>query len=100
MQLNDDIMSQWETIVAEVHKTDVPLECVSKMVFKLSNRRQKTVNIGTLRKQGLDFDEIKSIVTRMFNDFDSEIIDVDFVIDITTVVQLVQPETDRLLGKL
>jgi uncharacterized protein YeeX (DUF496 family) len=100
MQLNDDILSQWESIVTEVHKTDVPLECIRKMVFKLNNRRQKTVNIHALKRQGLGFDEIESIITRMFNDFDSDICDVDFVIDIASVAKIVQPETDRILGKL
>ncbi len=40
------------------------------------------------------------MLTRVFNEMDSEIRDVDFVVDISAVAALVQPETDKLLGKL
>jgi hypothetical protein len=101
MELNDDnFMTQWETIVADVHKTDIPLECVKKMVFKLQGGRQKTVNIHTLVKQGMEIEEIESMLTRMFADLDDQLRDVDFVVDISAVARIVQPETDKLLGKL
>jgi len=100
MQLNDDLLTQWETIVSDVHKSDIPLECVQKMVFKLVGRRQKTINLQSLKKQGLAPQEIESIVTRMFNELDEELMDVDFVIDITSVANVIQPETDKLLGKI
>lgn len=93
-------MSQWETIVADVHKTDIPLECVKKMVFKLHGGKQKTVNVHTLIKQGMEISEIESMLTRMFADLDEQLRDVDFVVDISSVARIVQPETDKLLGKL
>ena len=37
---------------------------------------------------------------RFFTEHDHEIRDVDFVVDISAVANLVQPETDKLLGKL
>jgi len=100
MQPIDEMLDQWETIVDEVNKTDVPLECIKKIVFKLTNNRQRTINIHTLAKQGLNIDDIEQIVTRTFNDLDSEIKDVEFIVDIKSVAALVQPETDKLLGKL
>jgi hypothetical protein len=100
MELNEEFMSQWETIVADVHKTDIPLECVKKMVFKLHGGKQKTVNVHTLIKQGMEISEIESMLTRMFADLDEQLRDVDFVVDISSVARIVQPETDKLLGKL
>ena len=100
MQLNDDFKDQWEHIIATVNKTDVPLECIKKVVIKLAGGKQKTINIHTLLKQGLELEEVESMLTRFFNENDSEIKDVDFVVDISAVVALVQPETDKLLGKL
>ncbi len=58
MQPTDDLLSQWEIIVAEVNKTDVPLECIKKIVFKLTNGKQRTINIHTLKKQGLNMDDL------------------------------------------
>lgn len=102
MQPNEDDswMEAWEQIVEEVTKTDIPLECIQKIIFKLYGGRQRTVNIRTLSRQGLDFEDIHGVVSKKFEEFDEHIRDVDFVIDIMSVARLVQPETDRLLGDL
>ena len=100
MQLNDDFLDRWEHIIATVNKTDVPLECIKKIVIKLQGGRQRTINLHTLQRQGLDLEEIETMLTRTFTELDHEIRDVDFVVDVTAVANLVQPETDKLLGKL
>ena len=100
MQLNDDFLDQWEHIIAGVNKTDVPLECIKKVIIKLKEGRQKTINVHTLLKQGMELGEIESMLTRFFQENDHRIKDVDFVVDISSVAALVQPETDKLLGKL
>jgi hypothetical protein len=100
MQHNDDFISQWELILADVNKTDVPLECIKKVVIKLVGGKQKTINVHTLLKQGLDLEEVENMLTRYFGENDDQIRDVDFVVDVTAVANLVQPETDKLLGKI
>jgi len=100
MQLNDDFLTKWEHIVNDVNKTDVPLECIKKIVIKFKNGRQRTVNLHTLQKQGLDLEEVETLLNRTFNEEHDNIRDVDFVVDISSVAQLVQPETDKLLGNL
>jgi len=100
MQLSDDFLDRWERIIADVNKTDVPLECIKKVVIKLTGNRQKTINLHTLRKQGLELEEIEIMLTRTLNELDVEIRDVDFVVDIGAVAELVQPETDKLLEKI
>jgi hypothetical protein len=54
MQLNLDFLDQWEHILADVVKTDVPLECIKKVIIKLAGGRQKTININTLQKPGME----------------------------------------------
>jgi hypothetical protein len=100
MQHNDDFLTQWEHILADVNKTDVPLECIKKVVVKLAGGRQKTINVHTLLRQGLDLRGEETMLTRFFNENDNNIRDVDFVVDVTAVANLIQPETDKLLGKL
>jgi hypothetical protein len=97
---NDDFLTRWEHILADVNKTDVPLECIKKVVIKLDGGKQKTINVHTLLKQGLDLPEVEQMLTRYFSENDHVIRDVDFVVDVTAVANLVQPETDKLLGKL
>lgn len=100
MQLNDDFLTKWEHIVNDVNKTDVPLECIKKIVIKFKNGRQRTVNLHTLQRQGLDLEEVETLLNRTFSEEHDNIRDVDFVVDITSVANLVQPETDKLLDKL
>jgi hypothetical protein len=97
---NEDFLDHWERIVNEVNKTDVPLECIKKVVVKLSGGRQKTINVHSLLRQGLELEEVETMLTRFFNENNEQIRDVDFVVDVTAVANLVQPETDKLLGNL
>jgi hypothetical protein len=100
MQHDKDFLDKWEHIIQDVSKTDVPLECIKKVVIKLRGGRQKTINLHTLQRQGLSLEEIEPIINRSFTDMDKDIVDVDFVVDITSVAKIVQPVTDQLLGKL
>jgi hypothetical protein len=100
MQHSDDFLDQWEHIINDVNKTDVPLECIKKVVIKFAGGKQKTINLHSLIRQGLDLEAIEQLLTKTFHDNDHIIRDVDFVVDISAVAALVQPETDKLLGKL
>jgi len=100
MQFSEDFLDKWELIISEVNKTDIPLECIKKVIIRLDGRKQRTINLATLKKQGLDMDELESVVTRTLTELGDEVRDVDFVIDITAVATLVQPETDKLLSSL
>lgn len=100
MQFSDEFLAKWEHIVAEVTKTEVPLECIKKVVIKLHGKKQKTINLATLKKQGLDMEELEIVLTRTLTDLGDEVRDIDFVVDISEVAKLVQPETDKLLKDL
>ena len=100
MQLSDEFLEQWDHIISAVDKTEVPLECINKVIIRLKGGRQKTINIHTLIKQGLEMTEVESMLTRFFAENDDQIRDVDLVVDVHAVASLVQPETDKLLGKI
>ena len=100
MEPNDDFIAAWEHIIADITKTDVPLECIKKVVLKLHGGRQKTFNLNSLQKQGMSIEEIETMLTRTFLELDKEIRDVDFVVDVVAVANLVQPETNKILTKL
>lgn len=97
---HDDFLARWERIISEVNKTDIPLECIKKVVIKFVGGGQKTINLQTLKKQGVSLDEIEAILTRTLNTMESDIRDVDFVVDPNAVADIVQPETDKLLDKI
>ena len=100
MQFSEEFLSKWEHIVNEVAMTEVPLECIKKVVIKLNNKSQKTINLQRLKKQGLDVDELEVVLTRTLIELGDDVRDVDFVIDVGAVAELVQPETDKILKSL
>jgi len=100
MSFSEEFLAMWEHIIDEVQKTEVPLECIKKVVIKLYGKKQKTINLQTLRRQGLDNEELEVLLTRTLNELDDQVRDIEFMVDISAVAQLVQPETDKLLTNL
>ena len=100
MQFSDEFLERWEHIIDDVDITDVPLECIKKVVVKLYGKRQRTINLDLLRRQGLDIDEIETVMTRTLTELGEQVRDVDFILDVGTIATIVQPETDKLLKDL
>ena len=100
MQFSDEFLARWEHIIEEVNKTEIPLECIKNVVIKFDGKRQKTVNLQLLRRQGLDLDEIEVVLSRTLTELGDSIRDVDFMVDIGEVAKLIQPVTDDLLKDL
>jgi acid phosphatase class B len=97
MQLSNEFLEQWNHIISSVDKTDFPVECINKIILRLANRRQRTINILKLRSQGLDYDGIEQVLSAHFELYEEDIENVEFILNIGAVAQLIQPETDRLL---
>lgn len=97
MRFSDEFIRQWEHIIDQVQITEVPVECIKKVIIKLEGRRQKTINVHVLRRQGMDTGEIESLITRQLSELSDIIKDVDFMLDVAAVAELVQSQTDQLL---
>lgn len=97
MLLENNFMQQWERIVNDVEKDHVPINCVKKVVFKTVDRKQRSINLRTLRKQGIDDDSIEAAVSKFIVDHEDEIMSMELVLDVEAVAAAIQPETDKLL---
>ena len=73
---------------------------MKKIQIKFHNNRQKTISLAQLRRQGLDWEEIETLVSRTLESMNDQIRSVDFVVDINTVAEIVQPQTNHLLKNL
>lgn len=100
MQLSDEFLEQWDHIISGVDKTEVPLECINKIVIRLQGGCQKTINLAKLKRDGFDLEEIESVLTRNLVELGDLVRDIDFLVDVNAVARLVQPETDKLLKDL
>ena len=66
----------------------------------MTGKKQQTINIQKLLQQGLDPDQVEDAVSRKLHDLEDLIVSVEFVLNVQSIAETVQPETDRLLGKL
>jgi hypothetical protein len=100
MSITPDYIRKWEHILEDVEKSKVPIQFIKKIVVKMVGKKQHTINIQNLLKQGLDPDEVEEVVSRKLNELDPLITSFEFVLNVETIAETVQPETDRLLNKL
>lgn len=95
--MSPEFIKQWEHIIDDVDKQKIPVEFISKLIIKLQGKRQQTINIKRFLKQGLEPDQIEEAVSRKLQEYDDYITSVEFVLNIESIAETVQPETDRLL---
>jgi hypothetical protein len=98
--MSPDFIKKWEHILEDVEKQKIPIQFIKKLVIKLEGKRQQTINIQRLLLQGLDPDQVESAVSKKLHELDDEINSVEFVLNVESIAEIVQPETDRLLNKL
>jgi hypothetical protein len=98
--MSPEFIKQWEHILEDVEKQKIPVEFIKKLVIKLHGKRQQTINIKRFLDQGLSPDQIEEAVSRKLYESNDQIVSVEFVLNVESIAEAVQPETDRLLNKL
>jgi hypothetical protein len=98
--MSPEFIQKWEHILEDVEKQKVPIQFIKKLIIKLEGKRQQTINIQKFLSQGLDPEQIEEAVSRKLNELDDQVTSVEFILDVQSIAETVQPETDRLLNKL
>jgi hypothetical protein len=98
--MSPEFIAKWEHILEDVEKNKIPIQFIKKLIIKLQGKRQQTINIEKFLAQGLDPEQIEDAVSRKLNELDDLVISVEFILNVQSIADTVQPETDRLLGKL
>ena len=98
--MSPEFIDKWEHILEDVEKNKIPVEFIKKLIIKLKVKNQQTINIAKFLEKGLDPDQIEDAVSRKLDELDELIVSVEFVLNVQSIADTVQPETDRLLGKL
>jgi hypothetical protein len=98
--MSPEFIEKWEHIIEDVDKQKIPVQFIKKLIIKLEGKRQQTINIEKFLNQGLDPEQIEDAVSRKLHELDPLIVSVEFVLNVQSIAETVQPETDKLLGKL
>ena len=95
--MSPEFIQKWETLLQDIDKNKVPIEFIKKIVLRLQGKKQRTINIERLMDQGLDPDHIEEVVSKRLIELDDLVIGIEFILNVQTIADVVQPETDRLL---
>ena len=98
--MSPDFIEKWEHILEDVEKNKIPVEFIKKLVIKLEGKKQHTINIEKFLTQGLDPEQIEDVVSRKLQELDESVVGVEFILNVQNIADAVQPETDKLLGRL
>ncbi len=98
--MSPEFIQKWETLLQDVDKNKVPVEFIKKIVLKLEGKKQRTINVERLLDQGLDPEYIEDIVSRKLIELDDLVVGIEFILNVQTIADCVQPETDKLLNGL
>lgn len=99
-KLNLNVKKRWQDIVKGVDKKEVPVDVLQRIIVRLVDGTDLSIDITQLLADGNDPEEIEDLLNEKFRDLDEYIENVDFFIDIDKVVDAVQPETDKVLKNL
>lgn len=98
--MSPEFLKKWAHILADVDKHAMPIEFINKIIVKLKHRKQHTINVNRLFQQGLTSDQVEDIVSRKLNELDEELVKFEIILNIESIADVVEPETEKLLGKL
>ena len=98
--MSPEFIEKWEHILEDVEKNKIPVQFIKKLVIKLEGKKQQTLNIEKFLSQGLDPDQIEEVVSRKLQELDDSVVGVEFLLNVQNIADTVQPETDKLLGRL
>lgn len=98
--MSPEFHDKWEHILEDVEKSKIPIQFLKKLVIKLEGKKQHTINVQNLLRQGLEPEEVEEVVNRKLYELDDTINNIEFILNVESIAETVQPETDKLLGKL
>lgn len=98
--MSPEFIAKWEHILEDVEKQKIPIQFIKKIIVKLEGKKQTTINIEKFLQQGLEPEQIEEAVSRKLNELDEYIVSVEFILNVKSIAETVQPQTDKFLNKL
>jgi len=98
--MSPEFIKKWEHILEDIEKQKIPIQFIKKLVIKLEGKRQQTINVEKFLQQGLDPEQIEEAVSRKLQELDDMVQTVEFILNVQSIADTVQPETEKLLNKL
>ena len=99
-RLNLSKKGQWETLLKEIRKEQVPVGVLQYITVNLKDGTSVHVDIAEMLEEGADPRIVENIINDKLASLDMYIADVDFHISVDSVANTIQPLTNQLLKDL
>lgn len=99
-QLDDIVKSDWDSILKEVDKKEVPIELLETVIVNFIDGSHVEINIVELLEEGMHPNQIEAKLNAKLESLDNIISDVDFHITKEKIISIVDFHTKKLLKKI
>lgn len=90
----------WQDLLDSVDATDVPIEMLKYLRVHMKDGTKMVFPVIKWSSEGVDFNEIKNIVSDWYKKNDKEILGSDFIVNLTKLKDTVKSQTSRILKDL
>lgn len=98
--MSPEFIKKWEHILEDVEKQKIPIHFIKKIIIKLDNKKQQSLNVERFFNQGLDPEQIEDVIGRKLYELDDQVVSLQFILNVKNIADVVQPTTDEILKKL
>lgn len=98
--MSPEFIQKWEHILEDVEKNKIPVQFIRKIIIKLKGKKQQTINIEKFLQQGLESEQVEELISKRLNELDELVVSIEFVLNVQSIADTVQPATDEFLRNL
>ena len=98
--LTKTFLNRWETILEGVDITNIPVEYIDHLVVHTISQQEFIVSVIDLLEQGIPPEDLEIALEDKMEEFEDNIISVDYILNIKKVSTDIQSTTDETLKNL
>ena len=98
--LTKAFLNKWETIIEGVDITNIPVEYIDHLVVHTIGKQEIIVSVVELLEQGIPPEDLEIALEDKMEEFEDEIVSVDYILNIRKISTDIQSTTDETLKNL
>ena len=98
--LTKAFLNRWETIIEGVDITNIPVEYIDHLVVHTIGNQEIVVSVVELLQQGIPPEDLEIALEERMEEFEDEIVSVDYILNIRKISTDIQSTTDETLRNL
>ena len=98
--LTEEFVEKWHSIIEDVDITDIPVEYIDHLIVRTEDDSEYIVSIIDLLKEGILPIELELTLENRMEEFDNDILSVDYILNVEKISTDIQSTTDETLKNL